>query len=60
MKKMNWNWINSFKAKNKQGDKLIIDVRFGKFTLFQFDGDISNKKYRIIFFNLGVELTPKK
>jgi hypothetical protein len=48
-------FINSWKTYNKQGDKCIIKMRFGKLTLFEIISDISSKKLRIVFINFGIE-----
>lgn len=49
------NFINSWKAKNKQNDKVNITCRLGSFTLIEIKWDFSSKKGRFMFFNLGYE-----
>mgnify|MGYP003652157066 CR=1 FL=1 len=47
------NWINSWSASNKSANKIEIRIRLGKFTLLQLE---TNKKFRLIIFNLGFEI----
>lgn len=47
------NFINGFKAKTKQSDKVRIEFRISKLTLLKLDLDWSRKTYEIIFFNFG-------
>ena len=54
------NLINSWKAKNKQKDKLTIEIRFGRFTLLEINWDKSKKETRLMFFNFGVEIKKSK
>lgn len=47
-------FINSWRSKRKQWDKLAIKIRFGKFTLFDLYYDHSKHQYGVILLNLGV------
>ena len=49
------NWINSWKQGSKQDDKIKLNVRFGLFTILDFDWDISSKKFRFILLNCGFQ-----
>jgi len=54
-------FINSWKSKKKQGDKIAIKVRIGKFTLFDLYYDHAKRQFGIILFNLGARTSlPKK
>ena len=46
------NWINSWSASNKK-NVIEINIRIGKLTLLQLE---TNKKFRLIIFNLGFEI----
>ena len=45
-------FVNGWKSTNKQVDKFQVCLRFGWFTLFEFDFDIIDCKLRIGVFNL--------
>lgn len=47
--------INSWKARNKQSDKVRIYARFGKLTVFELYFDVSSKEYRVVIFNFGIK-----
>jgi len=49
------NSINSWKARNKQRDKVYIYVRFGKLTVFEVYLDLSTKEFRVMILNFGYE-----
>ena len=49
------NFINGFKAKAKQGDKIRIKFRISKLTIFKLNFDWSRKSYEVIFFNFGIK-----
>ena len=53
---MKINWINSWKAGNKQDDKFCIKFRVGTLTLLEISSDFSQKYLRLIILNVGVEL----
>ena len=48
-------FINSWKAGNKQSDKLNITCRLGIFTLIEMKWDFSDKKGRFMLCNFGYE-----
>jgi len=49
------NFINGFKAHNKQDDKVAFEARLGKLTIFKLNVDISQGSFAIMLFNLGYE-----
>jgi hypothetical protein len=49
-----FNKLNHFNSNAKQGDKINLEARFGKFTLVQLNID-ANKYFKLIIFNLGFE-----
>ena len=53
---MKTNWINSWKAGNKQDDKFCVKFRLGTLTLLETSSDFSQKYLRLILLNVGVEL----
>jgi len=42
---------NGWKVQNKQGDKVMIKVRFGKLTVFDLNIDFGSKRYSLTLFN---------
>jgi hypothetical protein len=52
---MKANFINSFKSKKKQLDKISIEVRLSMLTVFHFDLDITSKKGKLVLCNFGIE-----
>ena len=50
------NFINSWKAINKQKDKLTILCRISTLTIFELSVDFSSKTYRLVLLNFGIEL----
>ena len=49
------NFINSWKKGNKQDDKFLIWIRFGRITLFKIYLDISLGIYEITMANFGIK-----
>lgn len=47
-------FINGWKNKNKQSDKINFELRIGYITIFEIHADWSDRKYRIGFFNFAV------
>ena len=54
---MKLNFINSWKAKNKQSDKVKIEIRISKLTIFNIEYDRSDFKIKIMIFNFGIEFS---
>lgn len=48
------DFVNSWKSKVKQSDKLAIKIRFGRLTIFDLYYDHSRKQAGLTLFNLGV------
>ena len=48
------NFVNYFASNARQWDKIKIELRLGGFTLFELKGDWSNKCFKFIVFNIGV------
>ena len=48
-------FINGFKARAKQTDKVVLEIRFGRLTLIELKGDYSSSYLRVVIFNLGYE-----
>jgi hypothetical protein len=46
--------INSWKSKVKQFDKFEITVRISILTIFELNIDFSEKSYRLIILNFGI------
>jgi len=42
---------NGWKATNKQGDKVMIKVRFGVVTVFDLNMDFGASRYSLTLFN---------
>jgi len=42
---------NGWKATNKQGDKVMIKIRFGIVTVFDLNMDLGAKRYSVTLFN---------
>jgi len=42
---------NTWNTENKQSDKIMIKVRFGKLTLFDLNVDVSKKRFTITLAN---------
>lgn len=42
---------NGWKVTNKQGDKIMLKMRFGIVTVFDFNADLSAKRYSLTLFN---------
>jgi hypothetical protein len=47
------DFINGFNASSKQADKIRIELRVSKLTIFKLDLDWSRKSYEFIIFNFG-------
>jgi hypothetical protein len=47
-------FINGWKNKTKQRDKLVIELRIGYLTIFEVQADLSDRKYRIGLFNFAI------
>ena len=45
--------VNSWKAKNKQGDKIHILIRVSKVTVFDLYFDVSKREGRLMVLNFG-------
>jgi hypothetical protein len=52
------NLINSFGSPSKQSDKVNLEIRISKLTIFELKFDWSSKTLRLIIFNLGFERVP--
>jgi len=50
---MKVNFINGYKSFFKQNDKIVATLRISKLTIFALDLDISDKKAKIMLFNIG-------
>ena len=48
------NFKNGWKSNAKQDDKIIIQIRLGKFTLLEVKCDISDRKFTVGLFNFFV------
>lgn len=53
MKKI--SYLNSWKSRNKQSDKVNFEIRFGKLTFFELAIDFSLGTFRFMLMNLGCE-----
>ena len=53
---MKTNFINSWRAGNKQDDKFCVKIRLGIFTIVEISSDFSQNYLRIILLNIGFEL----
>jgi hypothetical protein len=49
------DFINSWKSKTKQWDKVAIKIRFGRLTLIDIYIDLTKKQFGISLFNIGVK-----
>ncbi len=49
------NFINSWRKGNKQDDKFLIWIRFGRITLFKIYLDFSSGIYEITLANFGIK-----
>jgi len=50
-----WSKVNSWKSTTKQADKVLVEIRFGKFTLLKIAVDKSKDEYTYMIFNIGYE-----
>ena len=48
-------FINEWKSKAKQSDKVVLEVRFGKFTLLNLRVDTSKKKLKLTVLNFTIK-----
>ncbi len=53
--KKTWKFVNGWKSNAKQDDKVVVEVRFGKVTLVNFEWDKSNKDISLSLLNFKVE-----
>jgi len=49
------NFINSWRPSSKQKDKVQIELRVGRLTIFGLAFDISKGSFRIMILNIGYE-----
>lgn len=45
---------NGWNVKRKQGDRYLLEMRFGKVTLFKVLVDVSDKHFEVVLFNYGI------
>lgn len=57
MSKRRHNFINAWKPSAKQRDKVNIEIRFGKLTIFELGFDVSRGSFRLMVMNFGYEAT---
>ena len=47
-------FTNYFASNARQWDKISVELRIGGLTLFELKSDFSNRCFKLIIFNLGV------
>ena len=57
---MKFNFINGWKSKAKQEDKVQIKLRISKVTVINIQFDLSKKALRLEIANLGIEIGGNK
>ena len=52
--------VNPVKStKQKQGDKICLEIRFGKLTVLEISYDISRKSFRLEVLNFAIKSKDK-
>ena len=53
-------FLNGFSSKLKQADKFELTIRVSKLTILEVYYDLSDKKFKFVFMNMGTETEKKK